>query len=90
MYMFDITTPAILFLQKLTIITICVKSDFNLKLNYGLDKFWKGSNWYPHKTLDIWDMKELPAGIMRYGVNMWHPSGTIIKANGGLMFLVSV
>ena len=34
--------------------------------------------------------KELLAGIMKFGVKMEHPSGMVIIASGGVMFLRSL
>ena len=36
------------------------------------------------------DVKEMTAGIMKYVINMEHPSGMVIKAHSGLMIFVSV
>ena len=33
------------------------------------------------------DVKEFTVGIMKFSVNMEHPSGMVIKANGGYQFL---
>ena len=63
---------------------VSLNSDIILKLNEGFDKSLKGSNLYPYRTIGIFDVKEVTAGIMKCGINMEHPSGMIIKASGGL------
>ena len=68
---------------------VTLKSDIPVKLNDGLDRFMKGSNWYPQKVMDILDVKEYTAGI-KSGVDMEHFSGIVIQASGrtmGLSFL---
>ena len=60
--------------------------DTSLKLNEGLDKFIKGSNWYPYRGMDTLGVNESIARIIKSGVNMQHPSGMFMKANGSLQF----
>ena len=66
------------------------KWDMSQKLKKGWERFIKGSNWYPHKVIKTLDVNEVTASIIKSSVNVKHPSGMVIKANGGLIVLVSV
>ena len=68
---------------------VILNSDIYLKFNKGLDKFRKVSNWYPHRLMDIFDVKELKAGMMKYGVWMEHPLWRMLTNREGT-FIVSV
>ena len=71
-------------------ILVCLKLGIILILNKVSDRFIKGSNWYPHRVMGIFDIKECTAGIIKSGVTREHPSGIVIKAIGGLAVFLSV
>ena len=43
-----------------------------------------------HSNIDILDWKLLIVGMIKSGVKMKQPSGRVITAKGGVIFLVSV
>ena len=61
---------------------VSLKSNINLKMNDGLDKFWKGLISYLHRAMGNLDVKELTAGIMKSSINMEHPPGTVVNVIG--------
>ena len=69
-----------------------LKFDINFKTEFGWInyKFWKESNWNSNRDIGTFDVKELTAGIKKYGVKMEHPSGKVINANEGVTCLVYV
>ena len=67
-----------------------LNSDFDLKLNDGLDRFLNGSNLYLYCVMDNVDVKELNTEIIKCCVNMEQPSGIVSKTRGGLMVFLSV
>ena len=66
--------------------TLPITLDINLQLNRGLERFMKGSNWYPCKDIDILDWKVLDISMIKGEVKMEHPSGRITMAKGDVTF----
>ena len=67
-----------------------LNSDIKLKLNKVSDKFRKGLIWCSHRVIDIFDVKELMAGMMKIGVKMEHPAVKAITYKGGMIYPVSI
>ena len=67
-----------------------LKSNFNLNVNNGSDRFIKELNHYLHMEMGILDVKEFTTGIMKFSGNMQHPSSMVIKTCSGLTLLVVV
>ena len=69
---------------------VSLKLDISLKLDESSYKYMKEWNVHSPRVIGTLDVNEAMVSIIKYSVNMEHPSGMVMKANSWLAILLSV